>query len=298
VRAENTSAEGDTRDAQGKLWEARFMQTITDMTANASGQTKDGTPSVLARLIIVSRKLADADGSFSLYREACLAASMLKASPTQSAAVSAIIDDIEFSSSRNSPIYTVMRGVVRSVLCFFTGGAALLAMFALPYGLSVASSSATPVGAAAAESLRYYGVSIVNTLFTPTPVAIVFGFLGSVVSILLRLSDFERATRRSQQFLLMTGTMLPLVGATFAAVTTAMFVSGIINFQFANGGTTQHEITTLSFFVVIGFMSGFSERFTRGLLGTTVNSLTGGHMRGGSQADADAISDSKGSKAM
>jgi len=71
-------------------------------------------------------------------------------------------------------------------------------------------------------------------------VAAIFGILGSVVSILLRLSEFEGATRRSRQFLGMTGAMLPLVGGIFACVTCALVASGIINFNFAakNSGTT------------------------------------------------------------
>ncbi|MCR6630064.1 MAG: hypothetical protein NVV74_08420 [Magnetospirillum sp.] len=91
-----------------------------------------------------------------------------------------------------------------------------------------------------------------------------------MVSALLRLSEFEEAKRRSRQYLRLTGWVLPIIGATFAGVTFAMFKSGIVNFQ--PGGDGGHT----EFFMVIGFLSGFSERFTRGLLGAAETSLTAG----------------------
>ena len=97
-------------------------------------------------------------------------------------------------------------------------------------------------------------------------VAATFGMLGAVVSVLLRLSEFENAQRRSRQFLRMTGVVLPLVGVVFACVTYALFTSDLINF-----GPAVEDNT--SFFIVVGFLSGFSERFTRGLLGSVEQSL-------------------------
>src|SRR5215475_7145807 len=93
--------------------------------------------------------------------------------------------------------------------------------------------------------------------------------LGAAVSVLLRLSEFEKATRRSRHFLRMTGMMLPFVGAVFASVTCAVFQSGIVNVGAAVGNNSLPY-----FFIVIGFLSGFSERFTRGLLGAAESSLT------------------------
>lgn len=127
------------------------------------------------------------------------------------------------------------------------------------------------------EPVAKLGVAInvmLGFAMKPLIVSAVFGMLGSIVSILLRLSEFELATRRSRQFLLMTGFMLPFVGAIFASVTCALFASGIINFNFANGGQGTVGINNPYFYVVVGFLSGFSERFTRGLLGKAESSLT------------------------
>ena len=70
-------------------------------------------------------------------------------------------------------------------------------------------------------------------------VASVFGMLGAVVSVLLRLSEFENAQRRSRQFLRMTGVVLPLVGVVFAIVTCALFASNLINFSFGPAVTPR-----------------------------------------------------------
>jgi hypothetical protein len=179
--------------------------------------------------------------------------------------VNLIIDDIDFSTSRNSPIYTVMRGLIRSVIGLCIGAVVLSGVYIFLYKWSSARTWEDVV------SGPYF-----DLLQKPIIVAIVFGLLGAVVSVLLRLSEFETATRRSRQFLLMTGIMLPIVGAVFASVTCALFASKIINFSFASESNQDALWKNSYFFIVIGFLSGFSERFTRGLLGTAENVVTRG----------------------
>jgi hypothetical protein len=85
--------------------------------------------------------------------------------------------------------------------------------------------------------------------------AVLFGCLGSVVSLLLRLGEFESTKGRSKAFLVLYGSTLPIVGGIFAAVLGALLDAEIINI----GKSTY-------IYVVVGFLSGFSERFTRNLL--------------------------------
>jgi len=102
-----------------------------------------------------------------------------------------------------------------------------------------------------------------NVIAHPIFLAALFGILGSIVSLILRLSEFERSSKRSRQFLRMTGMLLPIVGGVFAIVSCAMYRSHVISFL---SPATIDKDTGMYFYIVIGFLSGFSERFTRSLL--------------------------------
>src|SRR5262249_7364921 len=156
-----------------------------------------------------------------LYQQAYFAAKLWKANlgrhPSIRNSVSAVIDDIEFASSRNSPIYTVMYGLITSLLWLSFGALAVFTLASVVY----AWSSGIP--------WRDVSSALFNFLASPLIVASAFGMLGAAVSVLLRLSEFEHATRRSRHFLRMTGGVLPCVGVVFASITCALFESGIFN---------------------------------------------------------------------
>lgn len=271
-------------------YQTKFLDAITDLTTSPiedqsgtgvfkTSDTKQRT--VIARLINVTGRLDDYQGMDGIYRQAYFASQLLKnGRAAASDTVINILDDIEFRSSRNSPIYSVMSGLYRFVMVFTV----LLIIFCGVYVWFSARAANVPWDQVVSGPLF--------SLFTSSPiiVAAVFGILGSVVSIMLRLSEFEGATRRSRQFLAMTGAMLPIVGGIFACVTCALFASGIINFNFANNtanavnsasgessmkaAVRAAAIDNIYFYVVVGFLSGFSERFTRGLLGTAEQTVS------------------------
>ena len=87
-------------------------------------------------------------------------------------------------------------------------------------------------------------------------VAFCSGCFGSIVSFLGRLSDFDSKQVRSQRFLVTYGFTLPIIGGGFALVFAAALDAKIITI-FAN---------SLQLFIVIGFLAGFSERFTKSIL--------------------------------
>jgi hypothetical protein len=209
-----------------------------------------GRTDIIARLLTLPRKLDESGSSEPLYRQAYFAARLLRSYSSASDAVALVIDDIDFSTSRNSPIYTVMRGLIYSVI-----GLCLVVIVVL--------------GLWAELSSHVTWDQVEHSPYSNFIVAMGFGMLGAVVSVLLRLSEFENAARRSRQFLQMTGIMLPIVGAIFAGVTCALFKINLINFT-----GQQNLLDNTYFFIVVGFLSGFSERFTRGLLGTAERLVT------------------------
>jgi hypothetical protein len=166
-----------------------------------------------------------------------------------------IFEEVRFLTSTATALVFVMRGVGRFVFVgtFFAFGAIYAAVFAkfflAPFGRD---SQFQPF-----ESITSIltGPNVRNVIC-----ASIFGCLGSVVSILLRLSEFETTKGRSREFLFLSGSTLPIVGGIFAAVVAALLASNIVSFNFAGGQIN------IWLFVVIGFLSGFSERFTRNLL--------------------------------
>ena len=265
----SSPAEG-SRDAAGApaRYQDHFFAVLQDLVASGSVDSKKPSrlfgyrPDVMARLLNLSRRLDDG-GNPVLYQQATLAAQLWKTHPSTGSTVSAVLDDIEFATSRNSPIYTVMHGLIASVLWLSLGTLAFLTLSSFVYAW-VGHTMWRDVISKLYDYLRT----------SPIVVASMFGMLGAVVSVLLRLSEFENARRRSRQFLRMTGVVLPLVGVVFASVTCALFASNLINFSFAAGSDHSPVLhTNTHFFIVIGFLSGFSERFTRGLLGSAEQSL-------------------------
>jgi hypothetical protein len=88
-----------------------------------------------------------------------------------------------------------------------------------------------------------------------------FGCWGSVVSLLLRLPDFEILKGKSRTFLRSSGATQPIIGEIFAFVLGALISANIINISVGGSFDLSPWL-----FVVLGFLAGFSERFTRNLL--------------------------------
>jgi hypothetical protein len=256
-------------------YERRFLDTLNRLIGEEAAISpstklfqKSSPHESIGRLINLTRKLAELENNAGLYQQAYYAATLLLRNTPLLTAAAAVLDDIDFSTSKNSPIYLVMRGIVRAIVMFVALAACLVASAWLVFLLAhVANGSANLTA-----TLDYFVRFVVgDILLTPLFLSALFGTLGSIVSIILRLSEFERCTRTSRQFLLMTGMLLPIVGAIFAAISCAMFRSGIINFAFAGSAA---PVGDTYFYMVLGFLSGFSERFTRGLLGSAEDAFT------------------------
>ncbi|HWX29476.1 MAG TPA: hypothetical protein VNZ53_18780 [Steroidobacteraceae bacterium] len=160
-----------------------------------------------------------------------------------------ILEDVRFATSTPIALSYVMRGVMR----FVTGAAFIL------YLIPFLAISVIPILAKSVQGNE--PVHLADPDLARVALAAAFGCLGGVVSVLMRLSEFEATKGRSKQFLLLSGSTLPLVGGIFAAVIASLLLSKIINF-----GASGNEHFSIWLFVVIGFLAGFSERFTRNIL--------------------------------
>ena len=156
-----------------------------------------------------------------------------------------VYEEVRYRTAPSSALVSVMKGVL-----IFTGCLVFLTAIFCITALAITSWNG-------ASLLDVWNV--VSSLQTPLQtmvVVVLFGCLGSVVSLLLRLTEFENMKGRSKAFLILYGATLPIVGGIFAAV-----LGSILNSEVIQIGKNNFQT-----FVVIGFLSGFSERFTRNIL--------------------------------
>jgi hypothetical protein len=180
---------------------------------------------------------------------ALLGALALQAGRTKVAAV--IYEEVNFGTSNVTALAYVMQGV-----------GAFLAITVLLFLLSCLMLIVVDATVLHEADLSYL---FTRELFTSELAKVLigtfFGLWGGVVSLLLRLPDFEILKGKSRTFLRAFGGTQPLTGGIFAFVLGALISAKIINISV--GGSSDLSIWL---FVVLGFLAGFSERFTRNLL--------------------------------
>ena len=95
--------------------------------------------------------------------------------------------------------------------------------------------------------------------------ALIAGAVGAVVSVVQRINagqfDLEYDVGRPYAFFL--GGLRPLIGGAFALVIAFAFKSGVLHLPLSKDRTTSEEQFAL---IVLGFISGFSERFAKDTL--------------------------------
>ncbi|MDR3376267.1 MAG: hypothetical protein P4L98_21295 [Ancalomicrobiaceae bacterium] len=258
---------------EGRLWdmvvarrEAQTGQRTEEAQANA-----ERDENIMANFVLLASALARKQNR-DLYGAGIFGLQAFKSGYRQAAAD--IARELNYQTSTSAPLTEVMRGLARFMWIFLyvmLGFALCCLVFV------VAAPLVGPKPAQPSQSLFQAGFGdLVDHLrgWAPILVAVIFGCAGSVVSILLRLAEFEKLTGRSREFILYTGTSLPFVGGIFAAVTAALFDSQIINLSAglpAGGGSGL----SLKLYIIIGFLAGFSERFTRNLLKIFEDKLAG-----------------------
>jgi hypothetical protein len=172
-----------------------------------------------------------------------------------------IYDDLIFATLPTAALTYVMRGAWRFLRYFIGIAIVILSIYIAPSISDVSTS--IPILAVVRDSFHGEVGKVIVAAF--------FGCLGGVVSLLSRLAEFEAMRGRSRKFLTLTGVTLPVVGGVFAAVIGAIFAADIVNITANTEAGWNHWL-----FVVLGFLSGFSERFTRNILGAAEERLGGG----------------------
>jgi hypothetical protein len=235
-----------------------YLQKLVEALASGSGLPPDASAKALLELpkLVCLEELLERAGAPSVtYRQAAYAARLLQSKSDASiGAARAIIQGLTYRLSANAPIYLVLRGLAISASLMF-------ALFVVGFLIFTAVLYfAHPADSFYAATLTVYSSMSSNLLV----VGAFFGLLGSIVSVLTRVNDFE-SSRRSAQFLLMSGFILPIIGVIYATVAGAMLMSHFISFGFLDGTAAAPE-RNIAFMIVLGFAAGFSERLMRGLL--------------------------------
>jgi hypothetical protein len=162
-----------------------------------------------------------------------------------------IYEEVNFGTSNVTALVYVMQGVWAFAVAMF-----LLFMLSL---LMLAVVDATILHEADLSYL--FTIRSFTSKLAKVLIGTFFGCWGSVVSLLLRLPDFEILKGKSRTFLRSTGATQPIIGGIFAFVLGALISANIINISVGGSSDLSPWL-----FVVLGFLAGFSERFTRNLL--------------------------------
>jgi hypothetical protein len=180
---------------------------------------------------------------------ALLGALALQAGRTKVAAH--IYEEVNFGTSNVTALAYVMQGVGAFL--------AITVLIFLLSGLMLVVIDATVLQGA---DLSYL---FTRETLTSKPMKVLIGTFsgccGGVVSLLLQLPHFEILKGKSRIFLRAVGGTQPVIGGIFGFVLGALISAKIINISV--GGSSDLSIWL---FVVLGFLAGFSERFTRNLL--------------------------------
>ncbi|MDB9315958.1 hypothetical protein PN462_22790 [Spirulina sp. CS-785/01] len=101
------------------------------------------------------------------------------------------------------------------------------------------------------------------------------GTLGSVISILIRISDFEEPENPDPLIPIFMGAFKPIIGSSFGLLVFALFNSGIISLQILPSDNARGQEF---FYSSLAFVIGFSERLAKDVIKRTENTLLGGYV--------------------
>jgi hypothetical protein len=174
-----------------------------------------------------------------------------------------IYEEVIFATSNVTSLLYVLRGIGVFVAIVFL--LSLIAAFVV-FLIALHVEASTP------PSFTWdWAQGVLTPKIAHVIVGAVFGCVGGIISLLLRLPEFEILENKSRLFLTAIGTTQPFVGGVFALVLGSLISAKIINISV--GDTSEPSIW---FYIVVGFLAGFSERFTTSILKVAESQLGGG----------------------
>jgi hypothetical protein len=162
---------------------------------------------------------------------------------------SRIFDDIRDHIIRPSPLFYLMRGLL---------GFAVLVMLMFLLSLLVYMTVALEASRKGQESV------LVSSTFVKIALSSGFGSLGAFVSIMQRLDHFVGLIDRPREYLRTTGFALPLIGGVLGALAAMVLSSNLLNVSIA--GSSGSQDASFLVFAIVGFLAGYSERFSQSLV--------------------------------
>jgi hypothetical protein len=166
-----------------------------------------------------------------------------------------IASSLTHATSKSSSLARVMLGLV----CFLLVAMALVSAY-----LNVGALKFLIDPSIFFNSVRKFLSS--PNIMDATFAAAMFGGLGSVVSLLLRLGGFEAVRDRSYLYLFLFGLVQPIIGLVIGGVVGAALAAHLINVSFQQ--TAENAPVNIWFVAVVGFLCGFSERVAKTALAT------------------------------
>jgi hypothetical protein len=166
-----------------------------------------------------------------------------------------VATSLSLQASKSSSLARVILGIV---LYIFVGMALVSAYLDIP-----------PMQFILAPRVFFVGIRtfLANpSVMDATFAAAMFGGLGSVVSLLLRIGSFEAVRGRSPLYLFLFGLVQPIIGLIIGGVVGAALAAHLINVSFQQ--TAQDAPVNVYFVAVVGFLCGFSERVAKTALAT------------------------------
>lgn len=165
-----------------------------------------------------------------------------------------VLQDIKDELDEYSNFYKKMKhGHVPSSSLMIFGASSVFFLICLPAIMSELIDETNGINL---ERVLFDGFTLMQ-LYT----VIVFGALGSIISILLRINDFEEHFDVGGRVVYFTGVIRPIIGAVFALIVFLIINSDLIGVPIDREGV---KINSLG--IIIAFISGFSERFAPAIL--------------------------------
>jgi hypothetical protein len=162
---------------------------------------------------------------------------------------SRIFDDIRDHIIRPSPLFYLIRGLLDFAVFVIMIFLFSLLVYVI-FGLDASRKGQQSV--------------LVSSTFVKIAISSGFGSLGAFVSIMQRLDHFVGLVDRPREYLRTTGFALPLIGGVLGALAAMVLSSNLLNVSIA--GSSGSQDASFLVFAIVGFLAGYSERFSQSLV--------------------------------